>query len=1087
MESIFNTIFEMSFKASIVIIAVLIMRFLLSKAPKRYSYLLWIVVAFRLCVPYSIQSDFSLFNINTFFTKENTEIIETNSQSEANTDPNKIYFENSTEKNQNNPIIEHVDFSQAVDTDKQEKDFIIQENITQAKTDNHTDGNTVLKWSLIPIYLLGFIGMVGYGFVSFIKISKKIKNSICIDDITYISSEIDTPFTIGFIKPRIYLPLGLNEKEQQCIIAHEKFHIKRFDYIIKPFAYMLLCMHWFNPLCWIAFNRMSYDMEMSCDEKIISTYSDEEERKQYTKTLLSIATYNRFPAPNPISFNDGGNAKKRITHALYWKKPKLWVNILSFIICLAVLIACGTDYSESSEDAPIDSAITEDTSNEQEINIEQELIDAMQNKKEIISENGDSVLFNDFLYTVYTTDEILTDIEAQTFIDIDEDGINELICRLDGGSHYIILRYNENIYCYYMYTRWFQSLKCDGTYMATGGASDNYIFKMTFDENNKKVETEIARYEEDPDGTFDYKINGINVSKEEIQLFFDNWYKEKDVEFYTDIKDNGSLENETNESINNEITAFNDFLANKTIGTSKHDNIDFYFSDLTNELNQNIISKYTFADLNNDGQMEMITMGYDHDPLLTIFAYVNDKVTIIYVADDPANHTVLDNGYIFASSFLIGGGAHFDYYTFDSNYNIKPISFSEFTYPYEDYVFNNESVTKEEYQELTKDIFAIYESSKELIWYDAHPDELNIDEAKKSTTKFRLTENHPTYTAAIIYCEDGNGFKRALAIYDENDVMFQYVGFEDVESFEKVPLAMDLNFDGYTDILIPYQQSYPTGTYYQAFIWDAEYNKYSHAPSFINYPRFSLDYENKYILTCRDADMTVSRGMHKFDEEAGDFVNIGSLYFEYNRIDETFYYCEYKDNEKVNEISGIEGGYFYDFENCGIEEITEKFEEGSFWDLKSSKWRSNDYSYYINHITLDDDKTYSYWIQDLDNNGIEEIVFLNNTTFEIYTYNGKVTKIGEHDFVTGTACWYYSDNKKFPGIFYSYVEGSGEHFGYLSIDENGIVLENLWEFYYTTVSHTDPTTILSDNTELVEESIRLFHEKQEITFKSVNK
>ena len=117
------------------------------------------------------------------------------------------------------------------------------------------------------------------------------------------------------------------------------------DHLAKPFAFILLAVHWFNPLCWLAFNRMSLDMEMSCDEKLLRAQGDEEMKKIYTKALLSFASNRRFPAPGPVNFNESGNAKKRINNSLNYKKPRVWVSVLAYLFCAVMLVACATDAS----------------------------------------------------------------------------------------------------------------------------------------------------------------------------------------------------------------------------------------------------------------------------------------------------------------------------------------------------------------------------------------------------------------------------------------------------------------------------------------------------------------------------------------------------------------------------------------------------------------------------------------------------------------------------------------------------------------------------------------------------------------------
>ena len=134
-------------------------------------------------------------------------------------------------------------------------------------------------------------------------------NAIRFEDNIFMSEKVGSPFTLGFIRPKIYIPFGIDKGTYDQIIAHEKCHIRRGDHIIKPLAFMILSVHWFNPLCWFAFRVMSLDMEMSCDEKVLKLKGDEVMKKNYARALLSFATNKRLPAPSPIAFSESrGNA-----------------------------------------------------------------------------------------------------------------------------------------------------------------------------------------------------------------------------------------------------------------------------------------------------------------------------------------------------------------------------------------------------------------------------------------------------------------------------------------------------------------------------------------------------------------------------------------------------------------------------------------------------------------------------------------------------------------------------------------------------------------------------------------------------------
>lgn len=315
MAALFDTVLEMSIKGTVVIIAVMLARLLLSKAPKKYSYLLWAAVAFRLCVPFSFSSDISIFGIANVFTENSRTVITETEQNDFQSGENII-------------------------TDG--------DNAVNGVTDTGSAKTSVTAADVIgAVWVAGAAALLIYGTVSYINVKRSMRNATLYEGKVFCSENVRSPFTMGFIKPKIYIPYGLDEDVRKKIIAHEECHLSRFDHFIKPFAFVILAFHWFNPLCWLAFDRMSLDMEMSCDEKLLRTQGDEEMKKTYTKALLSFASNRRLPVPSPVNFNDAGTAKKRIKNMLNYKKPKAWVTVLACVFCAVMLVACAADANKA--------------------------------------------------------------------------------------------------------------------------------------------------------------------------------------------------------------------------------------------------------------------------------------------------------------------------------------------------------------------------------------------------------------------------------------------------------------------------------------------------------------------------------------------------------------------------------------------------------------------------------------------------------------------------------------------------------------------------------------------------------------------
>lgn len=317
MVDLFNTILEMSIKGGIVIIAVILLRALLYKAPKRYSYLLWIAAGFRLCCPISFRAFFSIF---TF------------------TNPKAPTLPNTS-----GDIIVGIDEFGKYGVSAGSDEFISGGKAT-AEFLERIDWVNIFNTIVMIIWFIGMAIALSYTFLSYFKLKRRMNNAVRLSGNVYMSELVSSPFTLGFIRPKIYIPYGLDNNTLEQILTHERCHIKRLDHIVKPLAFLILTVHWFNPLCWLGFRLMSLDMEMSCDEKVLKIRGDEVMKKNYTRALLSFATNKRFPAPSPIAFSESsGNAKKRIKHALYWKKPKFIVNLLCIVLCIATLVACGAD------------------------------------------------------------------------------------------------------------------------------------------------------------------------------------------------------------------------------------------------------------------------------------------------------------------------------------------------------------------------------------------------------------------------------------------------------------------------------------------------------------------------------------------------------------------------------------------------------------------------------------------------------------------------------------------------------------------------------------------------------------------------
>lgn len=319
LDNIFMQILDMSKIAGIVIIAVLLMRLLLKKSPKVISYALWSVVLFRLLCPFSIEAPISIV----------PEITPTSQNYSLADEPISVIGAGEAAYRAVGDAVNGGLGVQHIRTTEQDE-----QGMTQYVTADWWD-----VWILFGqyVWLAGIAAMGIYSVVSVVRLRKRLETTIPLRENIFIADDINSPFVMGIFRPRIYIPSSLSEKEQEYIILHEQHHIKRCDHIIKLAAFAALCLHWFNPLVWLAFVLSNKDMEMSCDEAVIKKLGGNI-RADYSESLLRLATGRRIIAGAPLAFGEG-DTKGRIKNLAGWKKPVLWSVIAAAVLC-AVLAVC---------------------------------------------------------------------------------------------------------------------------------------------------------------------------------------------------------------------------------------------------------------------------------------------------------------------------------------------------------------------------------------------------------------------------------------------------------------------------------------------------------------------------------------------------------------------------------------------------------------------------------------------------------------------------------------------------------------------------------------------------------------------------
>ncbi|WP_312810257.1 M56 family metallopeptidase [Sedimentibacter sp.] len=307
MSSLFLTVLNMSLKASYAAVFVIIIRFFLKKAPKIFSYALWMVVLFRLMCPFSFKSNISLMPVNAGVIPEN--IINEYSVMDAG-----ISVADNAVNNSVHPALMPLNTASG---------FNMMEAIIEGVS---------------IVWIMGIIIFIIYGIASYLKLKNVLNASTLLCDNIFETDQIKTPFVLGIIRPKIYIPVDIPSNELNYIIKHEQTHIKRFDHIIKLISFFSLALHWFNPLIWLSFFLMSKDMEMSCDESVMRNI-DEDIRINYSNSLLSLSV-KQSGLLVPLAFGES-NVKTRIKNILSYKKPSKLILAASVIIvvCIAVLLS----------------------------------------------------------------------------------------------------------------------------------------------------------------------------------------------------------------------------------------------------------------------------------------------------------------------------------------------------------------------------------------------------------------------------------------------------------------------------------------------------------------------------------------------------------------------------------------------------------------------------------------------------------------------------------------------------------------------------------------------------------------------------
>ncbi len=311
MVDIFLKFLNMSITASWMIVAVMILRLILRRAPKYIRCLLWCMVGIRLLCPFSIESAWSLIPTTEVVTQE-------------------LLYSPEPQVETGVPVM-----NDAVNV-------YVEENLTPNVGDS-VNPLQILTYVASVLWLVGMCGLMIYAVISYLRVRYRVREAILLRRNIFQSERVHSPFVLGVIRTRIYVPFHLYEDELECVIAHEEAHIKRGDHLLKPLGFFVLAVYWFNPLIWVAYVLLCRDIELACDEKVIREKNVN--KKLYSETLLNCSVGHSQITACPLAFGEVG-VKHRIKNVVNYKKPAFWVMIVSVLLCVVLMVCFMTDPKE---------------------------------------------------------------------------------------------------------------------------------------------------------------------------------------------------------------------------------------------------------------------------------------------------------------------------------------------------------------------------------------------------------------------------------------------------------------------------------------------------------------------------------------------------------------------------------------------------------------------------------------------------------------------------------------------------------------------------------------------------------------------
>lgn len=444
-EVFLQELFRRSIVGGILILAVMLMRLLLQRAPKRVLVYSWSLVGAALIFPVFLQSSWSL--LPTVLQRGGRNVV----RSERTVELVQAEIQNPAAEMENlllTPELYGEKFSDM-------SDAVPGRKMKAVGGENRNGAGKVL----FLLWLAGMLGMLGYGGIKTTVLERRVRASIPLEDKVYLCDWVPGPFLLGVFRPRIYLPSSMPGESWKYVLLHERAHLKRGDNFWKPFGYLILSIYWFHPLCWAAYQLFCRDIEFACDERA-TRFLEDGDRAGYCKTLLDCSLERKKVDALPVAFGEV-SVKKRVKTILYGKKPTLWGSLAVLAVCGILSLCFLTNRKASGQDAePV-----------------QEVTDFVQDWAEAFSDrDGERIL-------TLSTEQVQKDLEERGLLNRGEDfaafGFSSPVFLWGEGSGYEVIsaESGEAEILYYGWTSdphvevWREKLVFsvqDGAYVVTG-------------------------------------------------------------------------------------------------------------------------------------------------------------------------------------------------------------------------------------------------------------------------------------------------------------------------------------------------------------------------------------------------------------------------------------------------------------------------------------------------------------------------------------------------------------------------------------------------------------------------------------------